>query len=67
MIKNFCEKTLTELSRYHGNDKEELFLNYLNERLDKSFESYVEELDSSLAYLKRRNELNVARKMNRLK
>lgn len=67
MIESFCERALDELSKYKHTDKEELFLQHVNNRLNKSFESYQAELQQGLDYLKRRNELNVMRKLNRLK
>lgn len=67
MIESFCERALDELRKYKHTDKEELFLQHVNTRLNKSFESYQAELQQGLDYLKRRNELNVMRKLNRLK
>lgn len=66
MIEAFCERALADLAKHKNNDKEDLMLQFINERLDKSFNSYHEELQQSLDYLKRRNELNVLRRMNKL-
>ena len=67
MFKSFCYRTLAELSTYKHIDKEEIFLTNVNNRLEKSLSSYEKDLDQCISYLKRRNELNVMRKLNRLK
>lgn len=67
MISRFCKMALKELAQYKNTDREDLLLQHINARLTKSFDTYQEEIDTSIAYLKRRNELNVVRKMNRLK
>ncbi len=66
MIREFCENALKELSNYKSGDRESIMLERINERLDKSFSTYQEELNQGIEYLKRRNDLNVARKMRRL-
>lgn len=67
MISNFCRMALKELSQHKNTDREDLLLQHINARLTKSFDTYQEEIDTSIEYLKRRNELSVVRKMNRLK
>lgn len=66
-LKSLCLTLIEELQEYKISTKEELFLKYVNERLNKSFESYQEDLRIGLEYLERRKEINVLRKMNRLK
>ena len=66
MIEAFCERALADLAKHKNTDTEDLMLHFINERLDKSFNSYQEELQRGLDYLKRRNELNVLRRMNKL-
>ena len=66
MIKTFSERALIDLAKYKNKDKEELMLQFVNERLNKSFDSYQKELQQGIDYLKRRNELNVLRRMNKL-
>ena len=66
MIEAFCERALADLAKLKNNDKEDLMLKCINERLDTSFNSYQEELQQGLDYLKRRDELNVLRRMNKL-
>ena len=66
-MRDKCKHMLAELSKYKHTDKEALFLQHVSTRLNDSFNSYQEELDQGIAYLKRRNELNVVRKLNRLK
>ena len=67
MIYRFCENALSELDKHKNTDKEDLLLQHINERLTKSFDTYQKEMDLSIEYLKRRNELNVVRKLNRLR
>ena len=67
MISDFCRMALKELSQHKNNDREEILLQHINSRLTKSFDTYQKEIDTSIEYLKRKNELNVIRKMNRLK
>ncbi len=66
MISKFCRMALRELSMHKHTDKEDLLLQHINARLTKSFDTYQEEVDSSIAYLKRRNELSVVRRMNKI-
>lgn len=66
-LEQLCIHLLKDLKEYNHTNKEDLLLKYINERLDKSFETYQEELQTGFEYLKRRNELNVIRKLNRLK
>lgn len=66
MISKFCRMALRELSTHKNTDKEDLLLQHINARLTKSFDTYQEEVDSSIAYLKRRNELSVVRRMNKI-
>ena len=67
MISNFCMMALRELSNHKNTDREDLLLQHINDRLTKSFDTYQQEMDTSIEYLKRRNALSVVRKMNRLK
>lgn len=66
MISRFCKTALKELDKHKNSNKEHLLLQHIDERLTKSFNTYQEELDSSVDYLQRRNELNVVKKLNRL-
>lgn len=66
-ITKFCTDTLTQLSKMKNINKENFMLQCIQERLDISFTTYEKELNIGLQYLKRRNELNVIRKLNRLK
>ena len=56
---------INDLQSYKRN-KEDLLLHYVNERLDTSLTNYYKELDNSLEYLSRRNELKLLKKLNRL-
>ena len=66
ILKDACMKMLRELSEHKNTDKEDLMLGYVNDRLNASFETYRKELELGLDYLKRKNELNVVRKLNRM-
>lgn len=66
MFKDICLKMLSELSQYKNSDKEELMLKYINERLDRSFQSYEADIKRGVEYLNYRNELRVLKKLNRM-
>lgn len=55
---------LDDLSRYHRN-KHKLLAYYINERLNKSLETYYKDLSSSYNYLSSKDTINVAKKFNR--
>lgn len=59
-------KMISELQNYKGHTKEELMLKMVNERLNQSFEVYNKELEQSLRYLAKKNELRMMRKLNKL-
>lgn len=67
MITNFCKRAIKELQQYKGQSKEEILMKRVSERLDKSFETYQKELADSTEYLLRRKEINVLRKLNKLR
>ena len=67
MITNFCKRAIKELQQYKGQSKEEILMKRVAERLHKSFETYQKELADSTEYLLRRKEINVLRKLNKLK
>ena len=60
------EGMLKDLSLYHRN-KSDLKILYINERLNKSLETYYKELSSSLDYLSNRNQENLAKKVRNMK
>ena len=66
MFKDTCLKMLSDLSQYKNSDKEELMLKYINERLDRSFQSYEADVKQGIEYLNHRNELRVLKKLNRM-
>lgn len=55
---------LKELSEYQGKDREQLFLKYVEERLNKSYQSYLHDITNGVGYLSRRNEHTVMKKYN---
>lgn len=67
MIYSFCRKSLKEIEMYKGRSREDILMARVAERLDKSFETYQKELSDSTEYLLRRKEINVLRKLNKLK
>lgn len=54
-----------ELS-YFNMSKEELFVLYINERLDKSFKTYLDELESSFNYLETKDDLDILKNLKRV-
>lgn len=64
-MKELCLSMLKELSQYKGHSKEDLLYKYIKERLDSSFSSYIDDMDTSVSYLGRRKELNVIKKINK--
>ena len=64
MIEECCLKMLKDLNQYKRS-KEDLTLFYVNERLNKSLESYIEDITKSEKYLNNRKELNLLRKINK--
>lgn len=64
-MKTTIEHMLNEINKYKNTDKEDILLEAINTRLDKSFQSYQSELAQGIEYLARRNELNVIRKMRK--
>ena len=51
----------------HHRTREELLPLYIQERLSKSLEVYSNDLDKSLSYLYKGNELNMMKRLNRVK
>ena len=64
MIESQCIEMLAELSRYKRN-RDDLTLFYVNERLNKSLDSYTQDLSATENYLNNRKELNLLRKINK--
>lgn len=57
---------ICDLQKYKGHTREELMLQNVSERLSKSLAVYNKELDQSMKYLARKNELRMIRKLNKL-
>lgn len=55
---------LNDLSHHKGTSKDDLLYKYIRERLNKSYNTYLSELDISAEYLGRRTDKNVLKKMN---
>ena len=64
-ISDFCKSNIKLLQDYKTS-KEDLLYETVKVRLNKSFKSYEEELDKSLQYLSRREEIKLAKKINRM-
>ncbi len=58
------QNVLHDLSK-HKRDKNTLLMTYVEERLNKSLQSYYEELTDSFDFLKYKNSQTVLDKMNR--
>lgn len=66
MIESTIKEMIRDLQKYKGHTKEELLLQNVSERLNKSLESYNKELEQSIKYLAKKNELRMIRKINKL-
>lgn len=55
---------IEELSHYHRT-KDEIMQQAVVTRLNASYESYVHELNNSLEFLKKRNELSLLKRINK--
>jgi CRISPR/Cas system CSM-associated protein Csm5 (group 7 of RAMP superfamily) len=66
MIESTIKGMIRDLQKYKGHTKEELLLQNVSERLNKSLESYNKELEQSIKYLAKKNELRMIRKINKL-
>lgn len=66
MTSNMLLRMLSDLQCHKGHSREELMATMVNDRLNKSFESYNKELEQSLTYLAKKNELRMIRKLNKL-
>jgi hypothetical protein len=66
MIESTIKGMILDLQKYKGHTKEELLLQNVSERLNKSLESYNKELEQSIKYLAKKNELRMIRKINKL-
>ena len=56
---------LEDLSKHKNTDRNSLLLYYINERLNKSFQTYYEELSKNVTYLGTKNEISLAKHLNR--
>ena len=63
-MNNILINILNDLDNYKR-DKKVLLKNYINERLNKSFQTYYSELTKSVNYLKTKNEIRVYRNINK--
>ena len=64
-IELFCKSNLQELKNYKHPQKDLLY-ELVKYRLDQSYKSYEEELNKGLQYLSRRENLKLAKKINRM-
>ena len=62
---NEFEKIIEDLKHYHRS-KKDLQIMYINDRLNKSLQTYYKELSESFNYLSSRNEESVTTKMRRM-
>lgn len=64
MIENNINNLLYELSKHHRS-KPDIIYDCINNRLNKSLESYSSELNDSFEYLARRKPEKIMRKLNK--
>ena len=57
---------LKDLQSHKGHTREELMLQNVSSRLNQSFEVYNKEIEQSMKYLAKKNELRMIRKLNKL-
>lgn len=56
---------LEDLGKHKNTDRDSLLLYYIESRLNKSFQTYYDELSKNVIYLGTKNELRMARHINR--
>lgn len=64
-ISDFCKSNLQLLQQYKR-PNEDLLQELVKTRLNESFKSYEQKLDKGLQYLSRREEIKLAKKINRM-
>lgn len=65
MLKHNCLRMLQDIQNYKNNPQE-LMLQYMKKRLDKSLDTYYIEMSESLEYLSRRKDpTKIIRKINK--
>ena len=64
MFKNILLEIQEELNN-HKRSREGMFIDCVKERLNKSIQNYNEDLQKTLGFLSRQNELNVMNKANK--
>lgn len=64
-MKQMLNKMLQELSTYKR-DRSELMLQYVSDRLNKSFNEYDKELQQSINYLTKKHEKSLLKRMKKL-
>ena len=64
-IELFCKLNLKELQQYKD-PHNDLLYDKVKERLEQSYKCYEEELNKGLEYLSRREELKLAKKINKM-
>ena len=64
MITRNIQSLLEDLCNYHRN-REDIIYEAVSKRLDKSLQSYNDELEDSLKYLKNRKPDRLMRKLNK--
>lgn len=64
MFKNILLEIQEELNN-HKRSRDDMFIDCVKERLNKSIQNYNEDLQKTLGFLSRQNELNVMNKANK--
>ena len=61
ILKNFAE----DLKRAKTEDKDEVIMTLIQERLDACLNTYITTLNKDITYLQHRNQLKLARKLSK--
>lgn len=64
-MKSICLNCLVELQKYKNSDKEYLMRKYIQDRLNKSFDVYQEELEHSIEFLTKKHEKSVLKRITK--
>lgn len=66
MFKDICFSILHDITELKQTNKFDLLITHINNRLNESYNSYENDLNSSLDFLKRRDDLRLMRRLNKL-
>lgn len=65
-FKVYLLEILNDLNKYGQKSKHELLKSYIADRLNKSVATYYKEINISMNYLRDKDAMNLARKLNKI-